>query len=728
MQHSNRGRTTRRRVALALSPLVATAGLTGIASPASAGVTIGSNISVFPDRDMVVAVGYQEGEELTIQVLRDGVVIGQTVGPAAATPEGVGLEVNHGPVGAPLPGDCWTNYTPDIVGGDVIRVSTARGVDTMTVADVEFVGGTYLGVDGTGATTNEVKVDITGTAAAGAAVEFRRDKPTPRFRRGPLPPRLNTATGLYTATFTPSTATSEEGLTTEQQRDIALNEASWAAVVDDITETTLAELGEPGGVGPGCTGSADPNAVAGGYQEPINITSGDIILSGTAREGVASVSITVGSLTAKEATLSTNVTGVKTWSVPFTKAELMTLPDGNITVRSTFDGLAGTNRTILKDTVAPAAPTPSPAPGTYPTAQSVTLNKPAGETLSKIHWEIGPPTTTVADPDQFSTPYTTQIAVTSSQTIKARVIDPAGNLGAVGTFAYRIGQPPAAPTLSGSRTGTTANLSWTASTGATGYLVFKGGTQIGMVAAGTRTFSDAGLAVGTYSYTVKAYTDVVSNTSVASNAVSISVPATAPGAPTVGTAVAGNAQATVNWTAPTQTGGAAITEYRIQVRTGTTIVRTVSGIASTATSHIVTGLTNGTAYNFRVRAVNSAGVGALSSPSNTVTPTAGTTVTVPGRPAAPAAASGVAGGAITATASWVPPTSTGGSAITGYVVRALRMSSTGTVLATTAFNQPATARSLQMTLTSGSYRFTVQARNSVGVSQQSPRSVLVTAR
>jgi hypothetical protein len=43
---------------------------------------------------------------------------------------------------------------------------------------------------------------------------------------------------------------------------------------------------------------------------------------------------------------------------------------------------------------------------------------------------------------------------------------------------------------------------------------------------------------------------------------------------------------------------------------------------STATTEVVTGLTNGTEYRFRVQAVNGVGTGSYSTVTNPVTPTA----------------------------------------------------------------------------------------------------------
>jgi hypothetical protein len=90
-----------------------------------------------------------------------------------------------------------------------------------------------------------------------------------------------------------------------------------------------------------------------------------------------------------------------------------------------------------------------------------------------------------------------------------------------------------------------------------------------------------------------------------------------PGAPTIGTATAGNAQATVAFTAPVSNGGSAITSY-----TATSTPGGFTGTLSQAGSGTitVTGLTNGTAYTFTVTATTVSGTGPASAASNIVTP------------------------------------------------------------------------------------------------------------
>lgn len=91
----------------------------------------------------------------------------------------------------------------------------------------------------------------------------------------------------------------------------------------------------------------------------------------------------------------------------------------------------------------------------------------------------------------------------------------------------------------------------------------------------------------------------------------------APGAPTIGTATAGDASATVTFTAPSWVGkGSGTVTY-----TATSSPGSITGTTTSGTSINVTGLTNGQAYTFTVTATTSYGVtGPSSAASNSVTP------------------------------------------------------------------------------------------------------------
>ena len=87
-----------------------------------------------------------------------------------------------------------------------------------------------------------------------------------------------------------------------------------------------------------------------------------------------------------------------------------------------------------------------------------------------------------------------------------------------------------------------------------------------------------------------------------------SPPATTPHAPTDLVATAGDGQVSIAFTAPSNGGGPAISDYEYELDDSGTWIS-----ASTATSPVViTGLTNGTAYYIKLRAVNSEGDGAES--------------------------------------------------------------------------------------------------------------------
>jgi len=88
----------------------------------------------------------------------------------------------------------------------------------------------------------------------------------------------------------------------------------------------------------------------------------------------------------------------------------------------------------------------------------------------------------------------------------------------------------------------------------------------------------------------------------------------APDAPSIGTATAGSASASVAFTAPSNIGGGAITGYKVTSSPG--------GLTATGTSSpiTVTGLANFTAYTFTVTATNTYGTSIASAASNSVTP------------------------------------------------------------------------------------------------------------
>ena len=191
---------------------------------------------------------------------------------------------------------------------------------------------------------------------------------------------------------------------------------------------------------------------------------------------------------------------------------------------------------------------------------------------------------------------------------------------------------------------------------------------------------------------------------------------TAPDAPTAVSAQAGNGAATLTWTAPANTGGSAITSYRITPHAGATALTPVDTGSATAGAQ-VTGLANGTAYTFTVAATNAVGTGADSAASAPVTPRAGATA-----PGAPTAVSGHAGDGSVAL-SWTAPSDDGGAAITSYRITPYAGATAQAAIDTGSASTSATVSGL----TNGTaYTFKVAARNSAGAGPDSGASAAVT--
>lgn len=122
----------------------------------------------------------------------------------------------------------------------------------------------------------------------------------------------------------------------------------------------------------------------------------------------------------------------------------------------------------------------------------------------------------------------------------------------------------------------------------------------------------------TYSFRIAARN--AAGTSAYSSASTFVIPAGVPDTPAAPTPTAGNGQVSLAWTAP-HTNGSAITDYLVYYSTVEAGSYTLfnDGV-STGLSATVTGLSNGTAYYFKIIAVNSVGNSALSPASVGATP------------------------------------------------------------------------------------------------------------
>ena len=105
----------------------------------------------------------------------------------------------------------------------------------------------------------------------------------------------------------------------------------------------------------------------------------------------------------------------------------------------------------------------------------------------------------------------------------------------------------------------------------------------------------------------------------------VPVGAAIPSAPTGVTAVAGDTQASVSWTAPINSNGALVTSYTVTALINglpSGISSTIAASATSSVTTVISGLANGTAYSFSVHATSPGGDGPESTPSAAVTPSA----------------------------------------------------------------------------------------------------------
>ena len=202
---------------------------------------------------------------------------------------------------------------------------------------------------------------------------------------------------------------------------------------------TIYEAGLIGGPGFGGCPAAAVYSIFGPSSavNASNIGAG-LTLSGGSNDATG-VTVTLDdSDPATPAATATAVPTASSYSVLFNSVQLSGLRDGTLTATSSFvtpaGTIPGTGTSVLKDTVAPSAPTSDTAPGRYAATQRVILSPAATEPASSV----------VRFTTDGSTPTGTSVAgrttdITTSRTLKAIVVDAAGNTSPVASFAYVIG-------------------------------------------------------------------------------------------------------------------------------------------------------------------------------------------------------------------------------------------------------------------------------------------------
>jgi hypothetical protein len=190
---------------------------------------------------------------------------------------------------------------------------------------------------------------------------------------------------------------------------------------------------------------------------------------------------------------------------------------------------------------------------------------------------------------------------------------------------------------------------------------------------------------------------------------------TVPGAPTAVTATAGNRKAVVAFTAPASDGGNPINAYTVTASPG-------GASSSSAASPItITGLTNGTAYTFKVTATNAVGTGHASAASKAVIP--GTPPTVPTAARAASGSTKAKTGSLTVT--FRAPASNGGPPILRYTAKCTSAKG-GVTRSGTHSGSTAAPVTVGSATTGKAYTCTVTATNALGTSAASAASAPVT--
>ncbi|MCW2695870.1 MAG: Fibronectin type domain protein [Modestobacter sp.] len=539
------------------------------------------NIEIFTQRDMVALEGYrdQAGERATVTVKRGGQVIGIGEGTIDATGF---LEFNH------PGGECWIGVTPNIRGGDLVEVSFSESafVDGATVGSAVITS-----VDGSTVTATPQDGDVEGTVTIrgtyGADVDLSRfvvEVVNPEMRRpdpGAPPTSIGERAIGWTPLVDPAAPNGGPGFTVDgtaadgrfevvfglqsaadQQRVLDGTHVALSWLADGVPDLALGatqfEFGESDGPGfGGCP--AGP-----GTQPPLPPKSAQLTA------GTDSVTVT--------------------WTTPTQAPDVPAVTQYRV---AAVDGVLG--QEVAVRTGSTTATLQSLAARSY----EITM-----EAFNGQGWSPVQPLGTVDLATGTVTPGPGGTGGTGGTT---------GTTGTTGTVDPATEQPatiPAAPAgVTATATGlATMDVSWTASAGATSYVVSLSSSAAGAavpapvtVTAPTTTASIAGLTPGT-TYTVSVTAGNTAGASTTGTASATTAATVAPGAARVTRVLSAHEGVTLEWQAASAGNAfSPVTGYDLVATPTTGTNRTpVTVSVGAVTNGTVAGLRNGTTYDLAV--------------------------------------------------------------------------------------------------------------------------------
>jgi hypothetical protein len=396
----------------------------------------GHTITVLPDTSALELSTFPDDTTVQIAVVRDGV----TMANASLTTDAAGdASVNGGTL------DCWSDATPDLLPGDVVQVTGPGFVDTKTVDDITssrpvktapgtiVVHGHAAAPDGSPLPVASIETRIIGSSKTPFS-NGKRDLRAGGTNTYPLTQDAGDPTA-WTATFSGLTASDVAA---------ALDSIDVRGIFTDTLDPsqTIAQNPVARGPAPPCSTPMRRDAVTRANHMAVNAENvgDDLVLSGVTQNADA-VTVNLDDAFGRRVTIPamlSAMSGAQTFTATVPADRVGGLRDGTLTASATYTiggmNISGADLALIKDTVAPPAPSATPGPRTYLAPQFVTLGD--DDATAKVHWTAGSATPT-ADSPLFANP----IPVTASQVIRAVAVDRAGNASPVSAFSFEIAVP-----------------------------------------------------------------------------------------------------------------------------------------------------------------------------------------------------------------------------------------------------------------------------------------------